>query len=314
MTADNTGQRIVARAFRDDDDFWRVRDLLIRTYPITPTGYNWEIRRWDGWRFYRADPTWDPRWSKLVHLWETEDGELVGAAHPEGTGDAHLELHPDYRRIEEEMIAWAENHLAKPIAGGRQRQLRIFAFEYDTARRRLLEQRGYEKTSSGGVMRRLRFDSSPLPDPAMADGYSLRTTRPGDDGDCRRIAEILNAGFNRDFHTAGEFRAFSTHAPSFRHDLDLVAVAPDGSFAAYVGVPYDDVNRCGIFEPVCTHPEHRRKGLARSLMFEGLHRLKSLGGADVCVGTGDMEAANRLYGSIGFSEAYKGYVWRKSCQ
>ena len=311
MMAGSTAQAIISRPFGNADDFRRVRNLLIETYPITPTGFNWEVRRWDGWRFYNADPGWNPRWEKTVRLWETDGGRLVGAVHPEGTGDAHLEMHPDYRHIEEQMIAWAEDHLAKPIDDGQQRQLRIFAFDYDSPRRGLLERRGYEKSSSGGVTRRLRFGSRPPAKPAMAEGYTLRTTRPDDDVDCQRIADLLNAAFKRTFHNAGEFRTFTMHAACFRAALDLVAVAPDGSFAAYVGVPYDEANRCGIFEPVCTHPDHLRRGLARTLMFEGLQRLRALGATDVYVGTGDMIAANRLYDSIGFTEAYKGYEWLK---
>lgn len=62
-----------------------------------------------------------------------------------------------------------------------------------------------------------------------------------------------------------------------RPELDLVAVAPDGRFAAYVGIPYDEFNQRGIFEPVCTHPDHRQKGLAKVLVQEGLHRLKAHG-------------------------------------
>ena len=130
----------------------------------------------------------------MVRLCETGDGLLVGAVHPEGTGDAHLELHPDYRHIEEEMISWAEEYLAVPIDDGRQRQLRIFAFEYDSPRRSLLEERGYEKSSSGGVMRRLRFGNKMRAKPDLPEGYTMRTTRPDDDADCQGIAGILNAG------------------------------------------------------------------------------------------------------------------------
>ena len=139
----------------------------------------------------------------------------------------------------------------------------------------------------------------------------MRTTRLGDQDDCKRIAAVLNAGFDRTFHTDLEYATFVTKSPSFRHDLNLVAEAPDGSFACHVGVTYAEANGYGIFEPVCTHPDHRRKGLARGLMFEGLRRLKALGAADVYVGTGDAIAANELYESIGFAEAYKGYTWRK---
>ena len=311
MAVDNTAQRAIERPFRSDEDFWGVRNLLIETYPITPTGFNWEVRRWDGWRFYAADPTWDSNWEKVVRLWETEDRKLVGAVHPEGTGDAHLELHPDYRHIEEDMIAWAEEHLSRSTDDGQRRQLSIFVFDYDLPRRGILEKRGYEKTPSGGVTRRLRFGNEPYPQPIIADGYILRTTRPQDDSDCQGIADILNAAFNRDFHIAGEFRSLAIHAPCFRQDLDLVAVAPDGSFAAYVGAPYNEANQYGVFEPVCTHPDHQRKGLARTLMLEALHRLKALGATDVYVGTGDQVAANRLYDSIGFTEAHKGCDWRK---
>jgi len=231
--------------------------------------------------------------------------------HPEGEGDAHLELHPDYRYIEEDVIVWAEGHLAVPTEDAQQRQLHIFVFEYDSPRRRLLQKRGYEETANAGAIRRLRFGSRPLPEPVMAKGYSLRATCPGDESDYQRIADVLNAGFNRTCHTAAEYRTFVAMSPSFCHDLNLVAEAPHGSFAAHVGVTYDESNRRGIVEPVCTHPEHRRQGLARGLMLEGLHRLKALGASDVYVGTGDSVPANELYESVGLTEVYKGYTWRK---
>jgi ribosomal protein S18 acetylase RimI-like enzyme len=79
-----------------------------------------------------------------------------------------------------------------------------------------------------------------------------------------------------------------------------------------VGIPYDQVNRRAIFEPVCTHPDHRRRGLALALMHEGLHRLRAMGAREVTVDTGSMEAANRLYDSVGFTERYKGYYWRRT--
>lgn len=309
MTTSLSSSRIIQKPFRDDTNFLRVRNLLIDTYPITPTGFNWEVRRWDGWRFYSENPAWNPEWKDVVRLWETEDRQLVGAVHPEGTGDAHLELHPAYRHIEREMVEWAEEHLSTRSGDGK--KLRIFVFEYDAPRRRLLEERGYEKTDSGGFQHRMRLGNINPERFPLADGYTLRTTRPDDDADCQRIADLLNAAFNRDFHRAGEFRTFTSNAPSFRDGLDLVAVAPDGSFASYVGTPYDDVNQIGIFEPVCTHPAHLRKGLARTLMTEALCRLKTIGATDVYVGTGDKEAANRLYESVGFAEAYKGYEWFK---
>ena len=308
--------RVVARTFRDDSDFWRVRNLLVETYPITPTAFNWQIRRWDGQRFHRAEAALDPRWAERIRLWETGDGRLVGAVSPENHSDvdAVLQLHPDYRHIEEEMLAWAEAHLAVPSQDGSKYRLLVVALDYDTPRRRLLERRGYEKTGQGVVSRRLRFGQRALPQPSLAAGYTLRTTRPGDMGDCQGAAELLNAAFGLRLDSVEETRTLWAHSPSFRHDLDLVAEAPDGSLACYVGVTYDAVNRCGIIEPVGTHPSHWRRGLALALLREGLRRLKALGASDAYVDTGDGVAANELYDAAGFEEAYRGCIWRKWLQ
>jgi hypothetical protein len=37
-----------------------------------------------------------------------------------------------------------------------------------------------------------------------------------------------------------------------------------------------------------------------------------MGALDATVGTGDMVPANQLYNSIGFSEIYRGHIWRRA--
>jgi mycothiol synthase len=130
-----------------------------------------------------------------------------------------------------------------------ERRLEIFAYEYNTIRQQLLTERGYMQTTPNGVIRRLRFADHTRELAVIAPGYTLRTTNPEDLADCQHIADLLNAAFGRTFHAAGEYQNFTRLAPCFRREADLVAVAPDGSFAAYVGVPYDAVNRHATFEP-----------------------------------------------------------------
>lgn len=310
-TIHSTQERIVARPYRDDDDFWAVRSLLIETYPIALPDFNWDVRRWDGSRFYNKEPVWGTYWDGRVGLWETEDGRLVGEVNPEGAGIACLQIHPDYRHIEEEMIAWAESHIAKVTEDGSQRELTVFAFEHDAWRRHLLEQRGFVRTDDWGVIRRLRFGHKVLPRAQMPEGYTLRAARKDDPEEHQQFADLLNAAFNRDFHNAQELHTFRTLAPCYRADLDLFAVASDGSLAANVGVIYVPELKAGLYEPVCTHPDHRRKGLAQVLMWEGMHRLKALGAVVVTVFTGSRVPANRMYDSVGFPEIHKGYSWRK---
>ena len=291
------------------EDYERIRRLLLETLAIAPIGFNWDIRRWEGKCWYDKEVTGNPDWHKNSQLWETTAGQLIGLAHPDGWGFPYLEVHPDYRHLEAEMIAWAEAHLTEPKTDNKGRQLQFFVYEYDVHRQQLLAERGYRKMSYGGVIRHMRFGEQPLARPRLVEGYTLRTTNPEDNQDAQQIADLLNASFNRDFHNALEYQQSTRHATCFHPELDLVAVAPDGRFAAYVGIPYDAFNKRGIFEPVCTHPNHRQKGLAKTLMQEGVHRLKAWGATAVVVETGDMIPANLLYPSMGFTEMYKGYYW-----
>lgn len=323
---------ITIRLMQGDADFWKMRELLIASAPGTPVGLNWDVRRLDGKRFYNEDPDANPLLARPVSLWEAA-GELVGFILPESACDAHLQVHPDYRYLEAEMIAWAEANLAGPAPRAGPRQLEIYVYEYDAQRQRLLHARGFAKTEVWGMLRHLRLGRQPLPAPRVAPGYKLRATHPAEPlprqvadaglpnlfggfsgpapDDCQRIADLLNAAFGRTCHNAAEYRNFIRRAPCFRRELDLVAEAPDGTLVAYVGISYDPTNRCGICEPVCAHPDHRRRGLARALMQEGLRRLRAIGAVAATVDTGDMLPANRFYDSLGFTEAYRGFTWRK---
>lgn len=303
-TVVTTKSRPVERA-----DYRRICDLLLQTQANTPLGFNWDIRRWEGTCWYNSQNGGNPDWHKNCQLWETNSEQPIGFVHPDGMGYPYIEIHPDFRYLEADMIAWAESHLTEPGDGGIGHRLQFFVYEYDVYRQGLLEDRGYQKMSYGGVIRHMRLGQQPLIVPRLAEGYSVRSTDPENDCDAQQIADLLNAAFNRTFHNGLEYQQFTRQATCFYPELDLVAVAADGRFAAYVGIPYDEFNKRGTFEPVCTHPDHRQRGLAKSLMQEGLRRLKEWGASDVVVETGDMMPANLLYNSIGFTEKYNGSYW-----
>jgi predicted N-acetyltransferase YhbS len=144
----------------------------------------------------------------------------------------------------------------------------------------------------------------------MPQEYVLRTTRD-DPADHAGIADLLNAAFGRDSHHGAELSNFAAYAPSFRRELDLVATSSDGTIVAYAAVCWDEANHLAIFEPVCTHPTHRKRGLAAALMREGIRRAREAGAALIQVETGDSPPADALYESIGFSEEYRGRVWER---
>ena len=300
-----------ARPYRDDD--WpRVRDLLQATPCDALPGWNWDIRRWDGLRFHSADPILPPGVVGRSAVWEDDGGRVVGVVHPEDEAwpEAFLQVDPDARDLEPAMLDWAEAHLTSTVDGTQRLELTVL--DGDLSRRALLAGRGYRQLDHGGWHRRLRLDAWVDPGDRVGDPYRLGTTSPTTaTRDGERMAALLNAAFGRTIHTCAEYATFMACSPSFRHDLNLVALAPDGTFAAHAGVTYDARNRHGIFEPVCTHPGHVRHGLARALMLEGLRRLRDLGAETASVETGDMAPANALYAGIGFTETHRAHTWRR---
>ena len=67
----------------------------------------------------------------------------------------------------------------------------------------------------------------------------MRSTHPSHRNIAQRMANVINAGFGTDVHTATALDLFMRRSPSFSHDLNLVAEIPDGTFAAHVGGTYD---------------------------------------------------------------------------
>ncbi len=296
----------VARLYRDFDDFLRIRQFLIDTYRLNGCYHNWEIRRWEGQWFW-GDLASSLEWAAGLRIWETEQGEIAGAVHADWPGSAVLQVHPTFRHLEEEMLAWAESHLALPNAEGKP-QLEMEVYDYDLSRQELLARRGYAKTGGYGYLR-WRTLAKPIPAAPPTPGYVLRSLNTDVD-DAVRYAAVVNTVFPRSCSTPEVVVRFSA-SPSYCSDLHLVAEAEDGTFAAFASLTVDSANRTAIFEPVGTHPNHRRKHLAEALMVEGLHRLKPLGVDTVYVGTGDMIPANRLYEALGFTDYAMTYNWRK---
>ncbi len=77
-----------------------------------------------------------------------------------------------------------------------------------------------------------------------------------------------------------------------RYDLVPIAVGPDGAFAAYCMSWWDPWSASVEIEPLGTHPDFRRKGLARTIVHEVFRWNRRLGAKYVLVwgGTANAEA------------------------
>lgn len=306
-----TPSTVESRPLRGLDDVMAVQRFLADTYALTGTSRNWEVRRWEG-RFWHDDPaTLEAMLAEPmpdVRIWETPGGEIVGVAHPEDGGDVHLQVDPNHAGIESGMLEWAESNLRMSIGGGATR-LTTFALAGDRDRSRLLEARGYTR-QPWEVVQRWCSLAAPPPEMPCADGYAIRSSRAGDAADAQRLADVINAAFGHSF--SPEVLLHFEHAPSFVPELVMIAEAPDGTFAAHAGIVIDKRNDLAIVEPVCTHPDHRRRGLASACMAEGLRRAAALGATRATVSTGSDNPSNLVYGRLGFTEIERIEAWSRT--
>ncbi len=73
----------------------------------------------------------------------------------------------------------------------------------------------------------------------------------------------------------------------------------------------DDQNAAGLLEPVGTHPDHQRRGLARAVCIDAITALQAAGARTVQVGFGS-EAGYATYLSVGFKRVGEELVFRKN--
>jgi len=294
-----------SREARDDEDFEQMRRLLIESYTLNNRFHNWWLERIEGNRYHRPVKGESLDWTENIRLWFNEEDKLIGFVNQEPP-DTHLQVHPQCRELEPVMLEWAEKNHAYSEDGVV--RLNVWAYDYDDRRNKLLESRGYQKTGKYGFSRR-RGLKAPFQIPPVPEGYSIRTLT--ERGDARLMADSLNMVFDRDIHTE-EAYLNQQKAPTYRKGLDFAMFAEDGTLASFATVWYHPANNIGVFEPVGTHPEHRRKGLSSVLMYRGVRKLVELGADYVYVGTGSREAPNRLYDSMGFNENDTSYQWSKT--
>ncbi|MFO7697923.1 MAG: GNAT family N-acetyltransferase [Anaerolineae bacterium] len=304
------------RPYAGDEDYWRLRAFLRQVYRLNHRQErSWPVCRWDccHWHVYPTAGDGSPEASVL--LWE-HNGALIAAAISEGWGDVWLQVHPAWRdeALERTMVTAAEEHLSAPRGDGR--ALTVWAHADDPFRKGVLRARGYVRGQEPEYDWWRDLDDGPddlfLAGLDVPEGYAVRSLGGPEEIPARsHLSWLAFSSGASDSLDPAWYAEQIQRAPLYRRDLDLVAVAPDGSLAGFATVWFDDVNRSASFEPVGVAPGHRRRGVGRALMAEGLRRARSLGATRAHVGSFS-PAAQALYVSVGFTRYLLAERWEKS--
>lgn len=237
----------------------------------------------------------------LVHrnrLWF--DGDLLVAVcfYENPASDSYFSIRPGYEFLAEEMIAYACQDM--PKKDGRQR---LVIFVAQKALTEAAERAGWRREFS--YWEKVRDFSEPL-ERQLPDGYRF-AEEPLDIAKC---CECCWKGFGHEADE-GPWDGDTEHAyalmaaPHSTGHLDVAIENEAGEYVCYAGMWWTPENHLAYMEPLCTVPQHRRKGLAAAAMSELYRRTKALGATHM-TGGGDP-----FYDKVGFKPTIEWVFWVK---
>jgi len=286
-------------------DFKLVGDFLNENYQPDNRDGNFPQPAWE---YMHSHPMLDETSLDRIGIWE-DAGKIVAVAHYESTlGESFYETHPKYAQLKPEMLAYAEKYLYGKTPEGKT-YLKAFVSDFDKEFVKLVKSQGYKMETDHRLHRpvtKLELNQS-LPPASLPDGFALKSLEG--ENDPAKIELALWRGFDGTGKPPWDLiegNKKKQSVPSFRKDLNMIMVAPDGNYVAYAGTWFESVNKYAYIEPVCTDPDYRRRGFASTAIFEGVRRCKELGATVAYVGS-----TQPLYQSMGFKLLFTNHCWIK---
>lgn len=309
---------VIIRAFSWEKDFEFIRTFLIETYNQTHSLHNWIPIMFENIKFGPCGEEYKNEEDEHIKIWEEIDeskgsssSKIVAVTIRKPPSHCWIQIHPDYRFLEEKIVLWIEKQ-RKGMKNNETQELeiRLYVEETDEERIALLSELGYQKRELWEYNRKRPLDL-PIPEYKLPNGFNIRNVNI--DEDFQKYKEVQESVFPHCSQMTEKTMKIYRTASFYIEDLDLVVVAPDGNFAAFCTVRIDPVSKIAELEPVGTHPSYRKLGLAKAVICEGLHRVKTYQPSMICIqGAAPTDAANCLYESLGFTEKTGVFLWQKT--
>ncbi len=178
----------------------------------------------------------------------------------------------------------------------------------DAGRQAALRSLGYEADGSPYMAITERSLLLQIPASVLPKGFTIRSA--AGEHEAALLTEVHMSAFNSKWTPEEYQRVMRT--PGFEIERELVMVAPDGRFAAFLIYWPDPVTKTGLFEPVGCHKDFQRRGLTRALMYEGMRRMLTCGMTTAVVAHHiNNDASTALYHSLGFETKYTSTSFHK---
>lgn len=298
-----------AQRYRKAEDFYRAQAALMQW--VKRAGHRNYLHKGDiGHRLFNNCYGFDP--AEVFRYWLDADGEIAAFALLSAQRhflELHLapplmcsSLHGALFQYCEGAIRRFGERIGKPL-----KEIALEADSRDSKYVDFIRARGYSLDKHSITM--TRHDLQSLPAAELPPGFRFHDATAAD---AEQLADVHNHTFTNKWNATSYGEVF--RAPHM--ERELVAVAPDGRFAAFTNIWLDDVNRSLLFEPVGTHSDFRRRGIGKALMVYAMKRVRAAGSIDcayVChEPPAENPASSALYASVGFEELREFYMFRKA--
>jgi GNAT superfamily N-acetyltransferase len=269
------------RDFHWDKDFELVRRFLIDTYIQTKIFQNWIPIMFENMKFGPGGTDYKDEEDEYVKIWTVpDDSEIVAVSIIKPSLYCWIHIYPDYRYLEKEIAEWIHQHIKEKYHYFDDSVITFLVMESDANRKKILTELGYKKMKLSEY-NRIRPPDLPIPDFKLADGYSIKHVDIMEDFE--KYRSVQGSVFPHMKRMTRKKAETYSKASFYIPELDLVAVGPDDSFVAFCTIRMDPVSKIAEFEPVGTHPGHRKRGLAKALLCEALRRVRKYNPSLLCI-------------------------------
>lgn len=299
---------IQSRPYQGVDDLHGVGSFIRKTHAKAAFWNSWSFALYDIWaqRKLAEEVVHGIRdWQDGIRIWEAGAGEMVGAAVFRDPNLVKLVTDPEVPGLESEMLDWVEDFYATKTRP--ERPLTIETIEINPVLEVVLSSRGYSRTLGHYVYRQkcLQPYREELVD--LPPGFVIKHIET--DTELGLFFEAVKRVFR--FKDHPRVYQILQQAPSFRPELDLIALTGDQEVACFASTWFDEDASLAEFEPVGTVPEYRQMGLAKAVVTEACNRLMKMGCNKAAVMSwSESEGANRLYQSAGFQARVRKNYWQ----
>ncbi len=291
-------QNISERRYKLLADFTAVHSFLTDIYSLD-TLNSYLLPQF--FEYAHTHPFFHHQLTHRFGLWE-DGGKLAGiACYEMNIGEIFLVTDRDHTFLLPEMLTFAEKELS--VINNNKQTLSVWVTDKETDKIELLARNGYTKVHTEPV--RIFSYNKPFLDGKLPDGYTIISLE--DENDLKKINDCLWKGFDHGDKPDDDLdgRMLMQSGPNFRKDLTTVIKAPNGDYACFAEMWFDEKNKYAYLKPLATVPEYRRMGLATIALTEGMKKTKAHC-ATYCFG-----GVPKFYTAIGFETICHREMWEK---